>query len=97
MNVKLFIYFLIVLFVTQNSQSQVVKSKPIDSTKVMYQKIEQNLKKSKFKKFLHKLIFTSTSRRKPSKNDFRDNDSCKVTYTPTTLVFQNHAVDKITD
>ena len=72
MNVKLFIYFLIVLFVTQNSQSQVVKSKPIDSTKVMYQKIEQNLKKSKFKKFLHKLIFTSTSRRKPSKNDFRD-------------------------
>lgn len=72
MNLKLLFYFLLITCAIQNAEAQKVKSKPVDSTKVMYQNLEKNSKKSKFKKFVHKLIFTSTSKRKKPDNTFRD-------------------------
>jgi hypothetical protein len=51
--------------------AQTPKSKNVDSTKVMFQKLEKYSKKGKFRTFLHKLIFTSTTKRKQTGNDFR--------------------------
>lgn len=78
MNLKIVSFIIVLLFVFQDGQSQVKKSTTKDSTKVMYQKIENYSKKSKFRKFLHKLIFTSTQKRKPSNNNFRDKIDAEI-------------------
>lgn len=70
MNIKTLLFLFLILLNIQNGYTQKVKSKPIDSTKVMYQKIEKDSKKSKFRKFLHKMIFTSTKKPKPTNNNF---------------------------
>ncbi|MGV9003440.1 hypothetical protein [Flavobacterium sp.] len=78
MSQKIFICALIFLFSFQDGQSQKVKPKAVDSTKVLYQKIERNSSKSKFKKLMYKLIFTSTRKRKPTNNDFRDKIDAEI-------------------
>lgn len=78
MNPKLLLCLLFFLFVFQNGHSQTTKTKAVDSTKVMYQKIEKYSNKSNFRKFLHKLIFSSTQRSKPSNNNLRDKIGEKI-------------------
>ena len=78
MNPKLLLCLLFFLFVFQNGHSQTTKTKAVDSTKVMYQKIEKYSNKSNFRKFLHKLIFSSTQRSKPSNNNLREKIDEKI-------------------
>ena len=68
MSSKHYIYFLLLFLCSQNLWSQVKESHSgNDSTKV-YNKIENYSKKSKFNKFLYKLLFKSNRKSKTSAN-----------------------------
>lgn len=66
------------LFIFLSVHSQVKKTNQIDSTKLMYQKIENYSNKSKFRKFLYKLIFTPTQKKISSKSDFREKNDAEI-------------------
>lgn len=66
MSSKHYIYFLLLLFCCQNPLAQEKKTHSGNDSTIVYKKIEKLSKKSKFNKFIYKLLFKSNRKAKPT-------------------------------